>query len=108
MVQWTADVYSHSVGGKYTIAPISQHVAVEFYRDTERLSTYPYAAMETISDNIFMNKWFPDRDLNKTFSDLRKQEQCIATMTENLTDIRCQCIQMFRSIYNTNNQIFWL
>ena len=46
--------------------------------------------------------------LNKTFSDLRKQEQCIATMTENLTDIRCQCIQMFRSIYNTNNQIPWL
>ena len=46
--------------------------------------------------------------LNKTFADLRKQEQLIQAMTDSLTEIRCRCIQMFRSIYDTNQQIPWL
>ena len=52
MVQGTAEVYSHYVCGKYTIAPLSQYVAVELYRGTERLSNHTYAAMDTIDDKI--------------------------------------------------------
>ena len=46
--------------------------------------------------------------LNKTFVDLRKQEQLIDEMKLNLTNIRCKCIQMFRQIHYTNTHIRWL
>ena len=46
--------------------------------------------------------------LNKTFKDLRKQENLITDMCTNLTDIRINCIQMFRSIYGVNVKIPWL
>ena len=46
--------------------------------------------------------------LNKTFSDLRKQEQLIQDMVANLNAIRCKCIKMFRSIYNINGKTPWL
>lgn len=46
--------------------------------------------------------------LNKTFTDLRKQEHLIHDMNTNLTDIRMKCIHMFRSIYSINKAIPWL
>jgi len=46
--------------------------------------------------------------LNKTFTDLRKQEHLIHDMNTNLTDIRIKCIHMFRSIYSINKAIPWL
>lgn len=46
--------------------------------------------------------------LNKTFTDLRKQENMIQDMTSNLTNIRVNCIKMFRSIYQINGNIPWL
>lgn len=46
--------------------------------------------------------------LNRTFTDLRKQEQLIQDMNVNLTTIRCKCIKMFRSIYQVNSKTPWL
>lgn len=46
--------------------------------------------------------------LNNTFTDLRKQEQLINEMYTNLTNIRCKCVKMFRSIYRINSEIPWL
>ena len=42
---------------------------------------------------------------NKTFVDLRKQEQLIQDMNSTL---RSRCISMFRSIHSTNEHIPWL
>lgn len=46
--------------------------------------------------------------LNKTFVDLRKQENLLHDMSVNLTSIRSRCIAMFRSIYSINANIPWL
>lgn len=46
--------------------------------------------------------------LNKTFVDLRKQEQLIQELSNNLTAVRFKCVRMFRSIYNLNGRIPWL
>ena len=45
---------------------------------------------------------------NKTFVDLRKQEQLIQDMNSTLTSMRSRCISMFRSIHSTNEHIPWL
>jgi len=46
--------------------------------------------------------------INRTFSDLRKQEQLISGLSDNLTKIRYNSIHMFRSIYKLNSHVPWL
>lgn len=46
--------------------------------------------------------------MNDTFVDLRKQENLIKEMSCNLTNIRCHCIKMVRSLCHVNGEIPWL